>query len=166
MFVYYNLILDFPLDADIPWVPFTLKDGGLVCLEELKNRAFHMRESARHAASQELENFLVQTASFKEKSWSLFRAEGHILQTQVGHGGGLLQSSWWSVLLLATDLPGILSCAHWTFLTFKCWTCCFKHLCIFQVQGVASCLADFPPLALLPVVFRLLLRLAKKVSHP
>lgn len=65
--------------------------------------------------------------------------------------------------LLATDLPGILSCAHWTFLTFKCWTCCFKHLCILEVQGVASCLADFPPLALLPVVFRLLLRLARKV---
>lgn len=79
--------------------------------------------------------------------------------------------AWWGVcsrpaddqLLLATDLPGILSCAHWTFLTFKCWTCCFKHLCILEVQGVASCLADFPPLALLPVVFRLLPWLARKV---
>lgn len=99
MFVYYNLILDSPLDAVIiPWVPFTLKeDGGLVCLEKLKSRAYRMRRSACRAASQELENFLVQTAAFKGKSWSLFRAEGRILQTQVEHGGGLLQSSCWSV---------------------------------------------------------------------
>lgn len=54
-------------------------------------------------------------------------------------------------LLLAADSPMNWNCGHWPFLTFKCWTCCFKHLYILEVEGASSGLADIFPLALLPI---------------
>lgn len=111
----------------------------------------------RHRSSR---TFLCRQLTLKGNPEPL--QEGRVPQTQVGHGGGLLQASWWSVAVGNRFARHFKLCPL-NFLTFKCWTCCFKHLCILEVQGVASCLADFPPLALLPVVFRLLLRLATKV---
>lgn len=93
--------------------------------------------------SQELENFLVQTAAFKGKSWSL------ILQ---GLGWGapvhLIICGCWQQIC-----PASWNCGHWIFLTAKCWTCCFKHLYILEVQGVVGCLADFPPSGLIACSF-------------
>lgn len=124
-----------------------------VALEELKNSFKHKNRVLAMHTSQELENFLVQTAAFKGKSWSL------ILQ---GLGWGapvhLIICGCWQQIC-----PASWNCGHWIFLTVKRWTCCFKHLYILEVQGVVGCLADFPPLALLPVASCPLLTLAGKV---
>lgn len=128
MFVYYNLILDSPLDAIIPWVPFTLKeDGGLVCLEEPSTwdrvLAVQLHRSSRTFLCRQLPWKGNPGASSEQKAAS-FRLRWSMV--------GLCSSPTDDQLLLATDLLGILSCSHWTFLTFKCWTCCFKHFVLIR----------------------------------